>query len=412
MRKHEIQEKRTALVAEMRGILTTAETAKRSLTADEQTSFDSLKAQVTALEADEARADFLEEAERRSMGQASGSESRDRSSLESQVSISRILQAGMEGRSLAGAELEYSQETERRTGRKAQGVFVPMRLFESRSENTTTTAGQIVGVDHRGDQYIGALRNNLLARRLGVRVLSGLTGNVSIPRYVDGNCASWVAENSQLPTDRMTFDTVTLTPRHAGGITEMSRQLIQQSSPDIEQLIRDDLSVLLATAIDSALIKGGGVNEPTGVLATAGVQTANLATLSWANVLAMLQKLDVVNASAANIVASTKVKAKLMGTLKAAGIAGFLMEGGKMADLPVYFSNQVAEKTGTPNTGRLIAGDWSQVMLGIWSEVDILVNPFDSTAYARGGVMVRAMTTCDVAVRHPNAFVFAEDIAI
>jgi HK97 family phage major capsid protein len=210
----------------------------------------------------------------------------------------------------------------------------------------------------------------------------------------------------------MTFDSITLTPKHAGGITEMSRQLIQQSSPDIEQLIRDDLSFVLAQAIDSALIKGGGANEPTGVLATANVQTANLATLSWANVLAMLQKLDLVNASAANIVASTKVKAKLMGTLKSSGIAGYLMEGGKMADLPVYFSNQVAEKTGSPNTGRLIAGDWSQVMLGIWSEVDLLVNPFDSTAYARGGVLVRAMATCDIAVRHPTAFVFAEDIAI
>jgi HK97 family phage major capsid protein len=65
---------------------------------------------------------------------------------------------------------------------------------------------------------------------------------------------------------------------------------------------------VLAQAIDSALIKGGGANEPTGVLATAGIQTANLATLSWANVLAMLQKLDIVNASAANIVARPRSK--------------------------------------------------------------------------------------------------------
>ena len=39
----------------------------------------------------------------------------------------------------------------------------------------------------------------------------------------------------------------------------------------------------LAQAIDSALIQGGGANEPTGVLDTVGVQTANLATLTWAN---------------------------------------------------------------------------------------------------------------------------------
>ena len=411
MRLPEIKEKRAAVVGEMRSMLTAAD--KRSLTADEQTKFDGLKSQITDLESQEARAEFLEAAERRALGQVAGSESRDHASLESQVSISRILQAGMEGRSLSGAEAEYAQETERRTGRKAEGVFVPLAAFEKRGTvNTTTTGNDLVGVDHRADQYIGPLRNALLARKLGVRVLSGLRGNVTIPKHATGTSAGWVAEGGALTGSDMTFDSITLAPKHAGGITEMSRQLIQQSSPDIEQLIRDDLSFVLAQAIDSALIKGGGANEPTGVLATSGIQTANLATLSWANVLAMLQKLDIANTSAANIVASMKVKSKLMSTLKSAGIAGFLMEGGKMADLPVYFSNQVAEKTGTPNTGKLIAGDWSQVMLGIWSEVDLLCNPFDSTAYARGGVLVRAMATCDIAVRHPEAFVFAEDLAI
>ena len=410
MRLHEIKEKRAALVTEMRGILATA---GDKLSAEQQTKFDGLKAQITDLEGQEARANFLEAEERRLLGNVQNSESRDKAQLEGNVSISRILQAKMEGRSLTGAEAEYAQETERRTGRTAEGVFVPLSLFEKRGTvNTTTTGNDLVGTDLRGDQYVGALRNNLLARRLGVRVLSGLQGNVSIPRFTTGTTAGWVAEGTGLTGSDMTFDSITLAPKHAGGITEMSRQLIQQSSPDCEQLIRDDLSFVLAQAIDSALIKGGGANEPTGVLATANVQTANLATLSWANVLAMLQKLDLVNASAANIVASTKVKAKLMGTLKSAGIAGYLMEGGKMADLPVYFSNQVAEKAGAPNTGKLIAGDWSQVMLGLWSEVDLLVNPFDSTAYARGGVLVRAMATCDIAVRHPTAFVFAEDITI
>ena len=410
MRLHEIKEKRAALVTEMRGILANA---GDKLSAEQQTKFDGLKTQITDLEGQEARANFLEAEERRLLGNVPNSESRDKAQLEGNVSISRILQAKMEGRSLTGAEAEYAQETERRTGRTAEGVFVPLSLFEKRGTvNTTTTGNDLVGTDLRGDQYVGALRNNLLARRLGVRVLSGLQGNVSIPRFTTGTTAGWVAEGTGLTGSDMTFDSITLTPKHAGGITEMSRQLIQQSSPDCEQLIRDDLSFVLAQAIDSALIKGGGANEPTGVLATANVQTANLATLSWANVLAMLQKLDLVNASAANIVASTKVKAKLMGTLKSAGIAGYLMEGGKMADLPVYFSNQVAEKTGTPNTGKLIAGDWSQVMLGLWSEVELLINPFDSTAYARGGVLVRAMATCDIAVRHPTAFVFAEDIAL
>lgn len=405
-----IREARAAKVIDMRRLLATAENEKRSLNAAEQTAFDASKTQVQDLDAQEARASFLDDMERRSQG--TPITDKHAASLERQVNVVEVIRAKMEGRALTGAAAEYQQETERRTGRKAEGVFVPMSAIENRAVNTTGTASELVGTDHRADQYIEPFRNSLLARKLGVRVLPGLTGNVSIPKFGTGTTVGWVAENSALPTGDMTFDNVTLAPKHAGGITELSRQLIQQSSPAAEQLVRDDLSFMLAQALDAAIIKGGGANEPTGVLSTVGIQTANLATLTWANVLAMLQKLDIVNTSAANIVASLKVKAKLQGTLKAAGIAGYLMEGGKVADLPAYFTNQLAEKTGTPNTGKVIAGDWSQVLLGIWSEVDILVNPFDSVAYARGGVLVRAMTTCDIAVRHPQAFVFAEDVAI
>ena len=406
-----IRESRATKVSDMRRLLTTAETEKRSLNSAEQSSFDTLKTDITGLEAQESRAVFLEDAERRAIGSPVGD--KHTAGLERQVNVVEVIRAQMEGRALSGAAAEYQAETERRTGRKAQGVFVPMSALESRAVNTTGTAPTLVGVDHRADLYIEPFRNSLLARKLGVRVLSGLVGNVSVPKFGTGTTTGWVAENAALPTGNMTFDSVSLSPKHAGGITEMSRQLLQQSSPDIEQLVRSDLSFMLAQAIDSALIKGGGANEPLGVLSTTGVQTASLATLTWANVLAMLQKLDIVNASAANFVASTKVKAKLMGTLKAAGVAaGYIMEDGNVADLPVYFTNQVAEKAGAPNTGRVIAGDWSQVMLGIWSEIDLLVNPFAETAYGKGNVLVRAMSTVDIAVRHPEAFVFAEDVAI
>lgn len=405
----QIRENRAAKVLAMRQLLTTAETEKRSLNPAEQSSFDSLKTEITGLEAQEGRATFLEDAERRALG--SPVTDKSFADVQRSVNVVDVIRSQMEGRSLSGAALEFAQETERRTGRKAQGVFVPMSALETRV-TTTATAPELVATNNRPDLYIEPFRNSLLARRLGVRVLAGLTGNVSVPKFGTGTTTGWVAENAALTPSDMTFDAVTLSPKHAGGITEMSRQLLQQSSPDIEALVRNDLSFMLAQAIDSALILGGGANEPTGVLATTGVQTASLATLTWANVLAMLQKLDLVNGSAANIVASMKVKAKLQGTLKSAGIAGYLMESGRMADLPVYFSNQVAEETGTPNTGKLIAGDWSQVMLGIWSEIDILVNPFAETAYSKGNVLVRAMSTVDIAVRQPTAFVFADDITI
>lgn len=403
MKLHEIREARAGKIAEMRSL------TDGDMSAEKKARFDSLKQEVVALEADEQRAAFLADAEKRSMA---GQADKPFNKLQSEVSIVEVLRNATEGRAQSGAAAEFAKETELRTGRKAQGIFVPLSALETRATVTTGTAGEIVPTTHRPDQYIEPFRNNLLARRLGVRVLSGLSGNLSIPKYGTGTTTGWVAEDAALTASDMTFDSVTMTPKHAGGLVEMSRQLLQQSSPDIEQLVRNDLSAMLAQAIDSALINGGGTNEPKGVLTTTGIQTASLSTLSFANVLAMLEKLDLVNAGAANFVGSTKVKAKLAGTLKAAGIAGYLLEGGRLADLPAYFSNQVPEKAGTPNKLRLIAGDWSQVMLGIWSEIDLLVNPYAETAYNKGNVLVRAMTTCDIALRHPQAFVVADDIAL
>lgn len=404
-----IREARASKVTAMRGILSAAESEKRSLSADEQGKFNSLKGEITSLEADEQRASYMAEAERRMMGEPVGDAHGTK--LEARVSVLKVLQSAINGTPLTGAELEYSQETERRTGRKAEGVFVPASLFEKRV-NTTTSAPELIANDNRADLYIAPFRDALLARRLGVRVLSGLRGNVTVPKYGTGLTVGWVAENQAVPEGNMDFDSVSMTPKHVGGFTEMSRQLIQQSSPDVEQLVRDDLAYLVAKAIDTALIKGGGTNEPKGVLSTSGIQTANLATLSWANIAGMLQKLEVVNSTAVNWVTSSGVATKLRTTLKATGIAGYLAEGGRVADLPLFVTTQVPDVTGTPNKGVAILGDWSQVMLGIWSELDILVNPYAETPYKRGGVLVRAMATCDIAVRHPEAFVVASDVTL
>ncbi len=126
---------------------------------------------------------------------------------------------------------------------------------------------------HRADLYIGPLREALIARRLGVRVLTGLRGNLSIPKYGSGLETGWVAEGGAVPEGDMAFDSVGLEPKHVGGKTEMSRQLIQQSSPEIEQLVRDDLAFLIAKQIDRAIIAGTGTNnEPLGVLNFTGAQ--------------------------------------------------------------------------------------------------------------------------------------------
>ncbi|MEG3791068.1 phage major capsid protein [Lysobacter sp. CCNWLW3] len=415
MTLQEIRQRKAARTAEARAIVAKAETEKRQLTADESANFATIRADIESLEQDEQRQQFLDDAERRAVGVTvvAGNGGDTVAALEGRVSLLRVLQAGVEGRALSGAELEYAQETERRTGRKAQGVFVPMSALERRV-NTTGSAPELVPTDHRGDLYIQPLRNKLLARRLGVRVLSGLHGNVTVPKHGTGVSVGWVAENGAVPDSDVNPTNVTLAPKHAGGVTELSRQLIMQSSPDVEQLVRDDFAAVLAQAIDSALIKGGGANEPTGVLSTLGIQTANLATLNWVNVLAMKAKAELANVDASSWLFNPSVAAKFAGTEKSNGTGIYLLgDDGRMAGIQSYSTNQVPNNaTPDPDAGIAILGDWSQVLLGIWSEIDILVNPYAQPAYGRGGVLVRAMSTVDVAVRHPQAFVVASDLAL
>lgn len=399
-----LREQRSTKVEAMKSLVEKAANDSRDLTADETKQFDDLKAEERNLSKQIERAEYLADTERRAAGTpVSDNASADFDKLAAGVSVVKVIRAQMEGRSLDGLEREYAQEAERRSGRKAEGVFIPMQALEQRA-NTTTSAPEIVGEQHRAQDYIGALRNRLLARQLGVRVLTGLQGNVSIPKHGSAMSLGWVTEGDPVPESAMSFDSVTMTPKHTGGKTEMSRQLIQQSSPGIEQLVRDDLTFLIAQQIDSAILNGTGLaGQPTGILENAGIQTAAMPT-TWADVLGLAEKLQLENLEGTRFLSAPGVRTTLASTEKVNGSgSGFLAEGGMMDGKPYDVTNQMPVDT-------LLFGDFSQVMLGIWSEIDILVNPYAEPAYSRGGIQVRAMATCDVALRHPQAFVAASGV--
>lgn len=395
MKIAEIRAAKAAKIAAARAILSAAERENRQLTVEQSQQFAAIQSEVTEIEAAEQRQQFIDDAERRTTDIA------EVRSGDPQVGLLDVLRAGMEGRSLSGAAAEMHAELERRHGKaKHGGILVPLSAFEKRA-NTTTNGQALVANQHRADLYIGPLRDSLLVRALGVRTLPGLTGDISIPKAGAGLSAGWVTEGQPLPESDMAFESVALTPHHVGGITEMSRQLIQQSSPAIEDLVRGDLSFAVASAIDKAIIAGTGEDgQPLGIIGRAGVQAAALPT-TWDDVLAIEQQLAALNVSPSGWYTSPSVLAALRGTLKATTAGSdYIANGGRIGDLPVASSNAAPSATA-------ILGDWSQVLLGQWGAVELLVNPYAEAPYRRGGVLVRAFATVDVAVRHEQAFVVA-----
>lgn len=401
-----IREARTKKVAEARSL------AQGEMTAEQVAAFDKLKSEIVALEQDEARAQFLVDMERCSTGAPVDKARKD---FEAQVNVMDAIRCQVEQRAATGALGEYQQEAKRQGQRaRAGGILVPASLFEKRATMTTTTAAAIVPDDYKADQYVGLLRNSAIVRSLGARVLSGLSGDVVIPKQTGASTAYWVAEGDSLTESGTTYANLRLEPKHVGALSAISRQALQQTNPALEQLTRDDFTAVIGLAVDKALIHGVAADDqPVGILNTSSIQTASLATLNWAAIVAMLEKLGLANVAPNAFLASTKAASKLMTTLKSASAgSAFLMESGRMADLPVHVTNQLDDKGTTTKTGRVIAGDFSQLVIGEWGSAEILANPYAAGYYEKGDIQLRIMHTLDAVVRHPQAFVVADDLAL
>lgn len=405
MQLHQIREQRAAKVNEARSILNAANGG--NLTPEAQAKFDAIKNQIQNLEADEQRAQFIEDAERRSLG---APVDKARNELEGRISVVEAIAAHAEQRSLSGALAEYNAE-QKRQGVQAKGVLIPASLFEQRAAQTTTTAAGIVPEDFRADQFVGLLRNSMVVRSLGARVLPNLRGDVVIPRQATSSTAQWLAEGDALTDSGMTFNNITLKPKHVGAITELSRQLLQQANPSIEQLVRDDFINVVSLAIDKALIHGDGVKEPEGLL-TAATGTGTLGAPTWAKVLAVLQALALKNITPNAWLTHPEVATVLRKTLRESGLPGYLLENGQLAGVPVAVTNQLAKKAGTPATGRVIVGDFSEMFVGTWGSVDVVANMYAEGPFSRGAVQVRILTTCDMVPRREDAFTVIDDVTL
>jgi HK97 family phage major capsid protein len=254
----------------------------------------------------------------------------------------------------------------------------------------------------------------MVTQRLGATVLSGLVGNVDIPKLQASAGTAWVAENSAITASDHEFDKVSLTPKHVGAITEFSRNMLLQSTPAIEQLIRDDFAKILALALDAAAIKGGGANEPVGVLSQAGLNTtvSMAGTPAWSDVLDLIDIVEEANAVGTGFLMRPLAAKKLRSIVRVASTdSRFIQETpDSLADYPAVRSTLVPIVAGAPATTSIIFGQWSDLLIGYWSAFDLLVNPYESSAYAKGNVSVRGMLTADIAVRHVESFAASIDL--
>ena len=303
----------------------------------------------------------------------------------------------------AAFEFECSRAAADAYGTSARGIMLPVDVMSGWKRTLSAlNDDSIIAPDHRNDDFIDVLRKQSSVMQAGARVLNGLSGDVAIPKKQTASQAGWVStEGGDTTETEFTTGTIHLTPKDVGGHTHITRRLLQQSSMDVEAMIRDDLTQSIALNIDLAGLSGTGTSgQPRGIRNTASIGTVDFAAGSptYAEIVEMETEISNHEALFGNLsyIVRSNTVGYLKTTEKATNTAQFIWEPGNTVNgYRAVRSNQGA-------TGEVYFGNFSDLLIGFFGGLDIIVDPYSHSK--SGTIRVVAIQSADVAVRHPHSF--------
>jgi HK97 family phage major capsid protein len=346
-------------------------------------------------------------------------------------SVIRALNASLsQNWKAAGFELEVSNAIAKRLGRNPQserGFFIPTNIpFAMRAPyaaGASGTGGVLVGTNLLAGSFIEVLRNKARVMQMGATVLSGLIGSVDIPRQSGTSSTYWTSETGNTTESEATFDKVSLALKTIGTYSQISRNMLLQSTPDIDMIVRADLIAQIGLGIDLAALSGSGSSsQPTGIANVSGIGSVIGGTNGAAITIDHLIDLEtaVMNANAPEESLGYMANAKTVGALKKlkSTTGEYLWSGsavgqrsgtpGEINGYPVARTNQargnLTKGTASGVCSEVFFGAWNELLIGEWGVLEIVPNPYDTAVYKNGGVLLRALQSIDIGVRHAASF--------
>lgn len=208
---------------------------------------------------------------------------------------------------------------------------------------------ELVAADGRytGD-FIEYLRQQTLFWQLPLREVPA---NVTIKGQDGGGTANWVGQSKAIPASALDFSSVNLSPLKVAALAVCSNELLRDSSPAAEQLIRDDLVKAAAQRIDSTFFSAAAASagvSPAGILN--GVSPSNSTGSDADGVIADLENLlepflAAYNASGLVICTNKTIATKLSMMRNALGQREFpdmTPDGGMLMGYKAYAGDNVA----------------------------------------------------------------------
>lgn len=304
-------------------------------------------------------------------------------------SLLRFIQGAVRGK-MEGIEADFAaigEEEYSRIGLRQNGFVIPSfaltRDVHGQSAGSSTGGANLVITTQR---YIEDVKEKLTVASMGATVLNGLVGNVDLPS-ASGISATFLNEGASASVKKSTISKVTLTPRGCRAYMVTTRDLMKQSSVDVNRILIDRLSDAAAACLDKEAIA-----QIVSAASSAGT------SLTWANVVAMETTINSKNANRGRMgyLLPTASWGAAKSTLKASGVSGYILDdnatiNGYRAD----FSNQFAANTP-------VFGNFADCYIGNWGGIDIVVDPY--TLGDTGEVKVQLFYYADAKVALAKSF--------
>jgi len=322
-----------------------------------------------------------------------------------------LMEPSAENAERAAFELEASRAAERHLGRETRGAMIPPDVTFApglaggqRAQNvgTPTAGGNLVATEHLASSFIELLRDRLVLAEAGATMLTGLRGDIQIPKMTGDVTHYWVGEAEDVSDSQATFGQVTMSPKTLGVGVPITRKMMLQGSPDIEAVIRRAIVEKIARAIDGAAIIGSAAADAPDGLRDSIVGGAS----TWAaandptypEMVELETEVAVDNADLGNLsyVYNARTSGHLRSKLQTTGAPVY-------AETPEGTVNGYRRlRTNLVADWEVFFGNWADLAIGMWSGVDLSADT--ATLAKSGGTVLRAFQDVDVAVLRTDSF--------
>jgi len=332
---------------------------------------------------------------------------------------------------LSGVEAEAAQlgaEEYRRLGLTQVGHVIPSCVLRSAAgQNYGTNADGGYLVETMAPKYVEVLKAHLAVAQMGATVLTDLVGTLPVISSAQ-IAAGWGAEAAQASVTKAAFARATMTPHRNYVRCAVTKDLLKQTSLDVDQYLLDLMVQAHANAIENAVFNGSGSSgQPTGILTLAPVDGsgtivpiamgANGAAISYAKVVEMESAINANDANRGNLgyITNAKVIGACKSTEKASGAGRFIIEEGQERRLNGYpcgmssfVPSNLTKGSASGICSALVFGNWADLYIGEWGGLDIVVDPYTLASSAEVVLTLNAWN--DVLVAEPKSFAVIRDI--